>query len=165
MAWVYIGLGSNLSHPKQQLDIAIFNLRNQPWLHDLIVSNYYGSKPQGPEDQPDFVNAVAGFETSLDPYELLSQLQRLELEQGKDKIRHWGERLIDLDILLYDQIELNESNLKIPHPFIPERDFVLLPLQEIAPRISIPNQPSLNDLIDNLTQTFVYPLNEKMDTL
>lgn len=131
----YISLGSNLNNPQKQLKHALEAISNLENTTLLARSSFYASKPQGPSDQPDFLNAVCKISTQLDPFTLLNALQTIEKAQGKKKIRHWGERCIDLDILLYDQDIIETPDLTIPHPQMLNRDFVLVPLAEIAPEI------------------------------
>lgn len=159
MHTVYLGLGSNLENPMTQLKDAIERLNAHNGIEKLRSSSFYGSKPLGPQDQPDFVNAVVEIVTTLTPQALLKVTQQIEMAQGRIKKRHWGERLIDIDILVYGALVVAEPNLKIPHTEIAQRDFVLLPLQELAPELQIPNMPSLSQMIANLEQTFVFPLN------
>ncbi|WP_127470413.1 2-amino-4-hydroxy-6-hydroxymethyldihydropteridine diphosphokinase [Thiomicrorhabdus aquaedulcis] len=137
MAQVYIGLGSNLANPSLQLRSALKAMANLPNTCLLSTSSFYGSAPQGPQDQPDFINAVCLLDTPLLPNELLKALQAIEQTQGRTKKRHWGERLIDLDILLYDDQVINAIDLTVPHPQLLLRDFVLQPLAEIAPGLVI----------------------------
>jgi len=155
MAIAFIGVGSNLQDPYLQVNTAILNLNNLPETRLITQSSLYYSSPQGPQDQPDFVNAVAKIDTSLEPLALLSALQSQELTQGKLKLRHWGERLIDLDILLFDDLEVQSDTLIIPHAQLHLRDFALLPLAEIEPKIHIPNQQDITSLIEKLTDKFV----------
>ena len=156
---VFLGLGSNLENPKQQLMRAIDALRQQPEISSVKASSFYGSKPLGPQDQPDFVNAVVQISTCLSPQELLIVTQHLEQTLGRIKKRHWGERLIDIDILVFGAQVVDSENLQVPHPQVPFRDFVLLPLQEIAPNLTIPNLPSLSQMIASLDEAFVVALN------
>lgn len=158
MAQVFVGLGSNLSDPVKQINRALASLERLTDTSVLSCSKLYGSVPQGPQDQSDFVNAVCLLETQLSPMELLSALQGIEQVQGRIKKRHWGERLIDLDILLFDDLTLSTPELTIPHTEISNRDFVLIPLFEIAPDLIVPNQGSLHDLIDQLETTYLHPL-------
>jgi len=141
----YIGLGSNLQQPQQQLKTALGLLDEIEGVSLLQASSFYGSKPQGPQDQPDFINAVAKLSTQHSPEALLTQLQAVEQQLGKVKVRHWGERCIDLDLLLYGQeevtaqgvvfnsVERQTVDLTLPHPMMWQRDFVLLPLYELQP--------------------------------
>jgi len=146
---VYIGLGSNLNEPYQQIKTAIVALDTLPENSVIVSSGYYSSKPMGPNDQPDFVNAVVKMETALSPQALLLACQQIELQQGRIKTRHWGERSIDLDILLYAQQQLEGDNLSVPHPGICARDFVYLPLLEIAPDIVLPGTGELAKIIES----------------
>lgn len=159
MANVYIGLGSNLEDPLAQLQIAVHSLEALPETTLVGCSQFYGSKPLGPDDQPDFVNAVCQIETQLPPQRLLSALQQIEVEQGRIKKRHWGERLIDLDILLYADQCIKTADLTVPHSEIALRDFVLIPLAEIAPGLVIPGLGRIETLISNLETSYLKPLN------
>lgn len=158
MANVYIGLGSNLENPLSQLQIAVEQLESLPETALVGCSQFYGSKPLGPDDQPDFVNAVCQIETQLSPHVLLSVLQQIEIEQGRIKKRHWGERLIDLDILLYADEIIKTTDLTIPHAEIALRDFVLMPLAEISPDLVIPGLGSVETLISDLETSYLKPL-------
>ena len=100
----------------------------------------------GPQDQPDFINAVAELETGLDPIPLLDALQALEERAGRQRRRHWGERTLDLDILLYDDRVLDDARLKLPHPELTARGFVLVPLAEIAPGLQLPDGRTVDAL-------------------
>lgn len=136
---VYIGLGSNLDNPNEQLKSAIEHLSNVSSITDIKVSSFYHSKPVGPQDQPDFTNAVACFTTSLEPLELLDLLQTIEQQHNRVRSVHWGPRTLDLDILLYGTQTINIPRLTIPHPHMLERGFVIKPLSEIAPSLMLSN--------------------------
>ena len=146
-AWVtcYVGLGSNLSNelgtPVEHLQQALTSMREHQDIRHVNASSFYASAPMGPQDQPDFVNAVAGFETTLSPTELLSWCQQLETTAKRARLRRWGERSLDVDILLYSDIQVHEAHLTIPHAGLSERNFVLIPLQELAPNLSIAGKP------------------------
>jgi 2-amino-4-hydroxy-6-hydroxymethyldihydropteridine diphosphokinase len=155
---VYIGLGSNLEQPVIQIEHALRLLDALPKCQLIQSSSFYGSTPLGPQDQPDFVNAVCHIQTDLSPNELLNQLQSIEQQLGREKKRHWGERTIDLDILLYDQVIVDTEQLTIPHSQMHLRDFVLVPLQEIAPNIVLPDLPKLSILIEQLEESFIKPI-------
>lgn len=152
---VAIGLGSNLDSPSLQIQRACASLQLVPNTRWIAISEFVFSKPQGPQDQPDFVNAVCVLETQLTPVELLHALQAIEQSQGRVKQRHWGERLIDLDILLYGDQQLVQPDLVIPHPQITQRDFVILPLAQVWPDALIPGQGKVTDVLKRLTQHFV----------
>ena len=147
---VYIALGSNLEHPQAQLTAALQALNELSDSRLTAVSSFYQSKPLGPQDQPDYVNAVACLETSLAPLALLDELQRIEHEQGRVRLRRWGERTLDLDILLYADHIIQSERLTVPHYDMHQREFVIIPLVEIAPHLVLPNGQS----IQTLAQTF-----------
>lgn len=158
MHLVFIGIGSNLEQPKNQVLKAVEQLKKLPDSEFMSASSLYASQPQGPQDQPDYVNAVVALKTHLLPHELLTALQSLEQQQGKIKVRHWGERVIDLDVLLYDELQLHSDDLVIPHPQMHLRDFVLLPLSEISPKQIIPGQGSVKILLSQLTTSYLKAL-------
>jgi len=136
MKSVYIGLGSNLDNPKQHVLKAFDDLHHLPKTRLVKRSNLYSSKPMGPQNQPDFINAVASIETSLSPFELLKACQRIENQHDRIRTRRWGPRTLDLDILLYGDDVIETEELKIPHPGVFKREFVLKPLLEISPSIA-----------------------------
>jgi 2-amino-4-hydroxy-6-hydroxymethyldihydropteridine diphosphokinase len=146
----YIGLGSNLDNPRQQLMDALAELELVDQTTLLTTSSLYCSPPMGPADQPDYINAVAQIETMLQPLQLLEALQGIEHAHHRTRKRHWGERTLDLDLLLYDDLELLTPQLQIPHPRITQRAFVLLPLLEIAPQIVIPGKGLAQDYLSHL---------------
>ena len=113
-------------------------LHEMPAITVIKDSGYYKSRPMGPEDQPDFVNAVVQIETALSAVELLEHCQLIEQQQGRIKTRHWGERSIDLDVLLYADKQFETDDLTVPHPGICQRDFVYMPLLKLNPVIEIP---------------------------
>lgn len=148
---VLIGLGSNLHQPLEQIKIAVNEISNHPEIKIIKLSSLYQSSPQGPQDQDDFINAVLYISTNLNPHKLLSFLQQIEKAQGRIKLRHWGERCIDLDILFIDQLTLkiDDPDLEIPHPYALKRDFVLIPSLEVCPTWTLPDGSSLNSYADN----------------
>ncbi|EQM81493.1 2-amino-4-hydroxy-6-hydroxymethyldihydropteridine diphosphokinase [Pseudomonas stutzeri] len=134
MERVYIGLGSNLAEPRQQLRNALDALENIPSSRLADVSSLYVSDPLGPPDQPRYYNAVAVLDTSLAPLALLDALQAIEQAQGRErKAERWGPRTLDLDILLFGDRVLAEPRLTVPHYHLHARPFVLYPLAEVAP--------------------------------
>ncbi len=139
----YIGLGSNLEAPAEQIKTALTDLQSLPATQLLKTSSLYASPPMGPQDQPDYINAVALLDTSLSAHELLDALQAIEQQHGRQRKRHWGERTLDLDILLYDQQMIEDERLSVPHPGLTQRAFVIYPLLEIAGDISIPGHSNL----------------------
>ena len=146
----YIGLGSNLDAPMQQVTAALVELNQICNTRVLQHSSLYQSKPHGPQDQEDFINAVAEVATTLTAHELLSELQNIENQHQKVFIEHWGPRSLDLDILLYGDKTINTALLSVPHPFIYERDFVLYPLDEINSEMVLPNGESLAQALSAL---------------
>ena len=147
MIRVYLGLGANLDAPLQQLQQAVTALSQLPQSQLAAVSSFYGSKPMGPQDQPDYVNAVAALDTTLPAETLLNELQRIELEQGRQrKDDRWGPRTLDLDILLYGEEILATPRLTVPHYGVHQREFVLYPLLELAPQLHIPGLGALADI-------------------
>ena len=136
-----IGIGSNLNGPAKQVQHAVDRLSQLTNIALVKQSSLYTSSPQGPQDQQDFCNAVVLVQTELSAVELLLELQALEAEFGRIKTRHWGERIIDLDIIFYGQdvVEKKSPDLVIPHPFALKRDFVLIPTLEIAPEWVLPD--------------------------
>jgi 2-amino-4-hydroxy-6-hydroxymethyldihydropteridine diphosphokinase len=146
----YIGLGSNLENPVAQLDRAIDALKKHDDLKNLRVSSIYGSKPVGPQDQPDYINAVARFDTALSPIELLDLLQSIEQSQRRVRERHWGPRTLDLDLLLYGQETIQLPRLTVPHPFMLERGFVIKPLSDLAPDMLLANGKTVTEQLQQL---------------
>ncbi len=143
-----IGLGSNLDDPVSQIAAALNELTFVADTRVQCISSLYRNPPLGPADQPDYVNAVAAILTRLTPHALLHALQDIEHRQGRvrDAHRRWGPRRIDLDILTYGSRMMAEDELTIPHPGIPERNFVLFPLLEIAPDLQLPGLGSVRSL-------------------
>lgn len=152
MAKVFIGIGSNLSSPIEQVQRAIATLKTLEHSQFIKSSSIYGSKPMGPQDQPDYINAVAQIETTLSPLELLDKLQAIELAFGRGRIKgnRWGARVIDLDILLIDDLVIDSERLTVPHYGMQEREFVLLPLVEIEPNLILPDGSNLQTLSNNI---------------
>lgn len=144
MKTVYIALGSNLNNPLEQLKQAVKNLRE--FAIHLEISPFYGSKPVGPQDQPDYVNAVAKFETALSPIDLLDKLQSIENQQGRVRLRRWGERTLDLDIILYGNEQMNTERLIIPHVEMKNREFVIVPMYDLTPELILPTGERLVDI-------------------
>lgn len=135
----YIALGSNLDDPRKQVERGFAALETLPHSRLRVRSKLYASKPLGSIQQPDFVNAAAGVLTQLSPRDLLHSLKRLEAQLGRAApVERWGPRRIDFDLLAYADVRVAETDLTIPHPGIPERNFVLYPLAEIAPDLLIP---------------------------
>lgn len=137
MSIAYIALGSNLGDKEKNLRRALL-LLTQQGVEVVRVSSFLSTEPYGVTDQPQFLNAVACVRTSLAPLALLDVLLATELAMGRVRLRHWGERNIDLDLLLYEDVVLDLPRLHLPHSDMQNRDFVLLPLAEIAPELKHP---------------------------
>ncbi len=146
MAW--IGLGSNLDDPARQVNTALAELDRLPQSRLLACSGLYRSAPMGPQDQPDYINAVAGLATALPAGALLDALQAIEQAHRRVRGEHWGPRTLDLDILLYGEDRINTPDLKVPHPGMAERNFVLAPLVEVAPQLTVPGLGDIQALCD-----------------
>src|SRR5215470_11928625 len=148
----YIGVGSNLEDPRAQVLAAIARLGQLRRTRLVLASSLYRSRPFGPVAQPDFVNAVAGILTQLEPPALLKELKAIESSMGRPA-RHerWGPRIIDLDVLGFGTERQREPELTLPHPGIVERNFVLYPLAEIAPDLQLVGVGRVADLAAAVT--------------
>ena len=157
----HIGLGSNLDNPAQRLISTLGALQRMPGMTLLHHSRLFSSAPIGPQDQPDYVNAVAcvAFEGGS-PHALLHTLQALELAAGRQRIRHWGERTLDLDILLIDDQHIDTPDLQVPHPQMIHRAFVLLPLMDISPDALLPDGTALSSFLEQVKDQRLSPLAE-----
>lgn len=149
MTKVFVALGANLRDPVSQLDTACTALRQIAAAGSFQVSPYYGSAPMGEVDQPDYVNAVASFETQLSAIGLLDALQAIENHQGRVREVRWGSRTLDLDILLYGNEIIQSERLTVPHYGMKQRSFVLVPLYDIAPNLILPCKTRVESLINN----------------
>ncbi|MFA3791502.1 2-amino-4-hydroxy-6-hydroxymethyldihydropteridine diphosphokinase [Aliiglaciecola sp. SL4] len=147
----YIGLGSNLAQPDQQLQDALRAIHGLKDTHVKQCSSFYASKPMGPQDQPDYVNAVVAIATQLSAGELLTHLQAIEQLHGRQrKSERWGPRTLDLDIILYGDEQIQSENLVVPHYGMKTREFVLYPLREIAPELVLPCGNSLVSVLSSV---------------
>ncbi len=149
----YVGIGSNLGDPEAQVLRARTALEGLPESGWFAHSGLWRSQPLGPVDQPDFVNACTGFVTRLGPHDLLERLKRLEREAGRTPGERWGPRILDLDLLVLGALVLDEAGLTLPHPGAAERNFVLLPLAEIAPYLNVPGRGSVARLLEAVSRT------------
>ena len=141
----YLGLGGNLTNelgtPSEHIHQAVAMLQARNDIHQVRLSSLYASKPMGPQDQPDFINAVVEIVTELAPLALLAVCQQLEQAAQRVRLRHWGERSLDVDLLLYGEQQVALPTLTVPHAGIRERNFVLVPLAELNPDLIIHGRP------------------------
>jgi 2-amino-4-hydroxy-6-hydroxymethyldihydropteridine pyrophosphokinase len=133
-AW--LSLGANIGDPPAQLAEAIRRIQAHPAISVVGQSSVLTTKPWGKTDQPDFANQAVTVETSLEPLELLDVILGIELDMGRVRKEVWGPRLIDIDMIAYERLEMATPRLSLPHPHAHERDFVLVPLGEIAPEVT-----------------------------
>ncbi|MCU4675499.1 2-amino-4-hydroxy-6-hydroxymethyldihydropteridine diphosphokinase [Catenovulum sp. 2E275] len=148
MITCYIGLGSNLADPLNQILNAVAAIKSLNFVADIKVSSLYASKPMGPQDQPDYVNAVIQLNCHAGAIELLDSLQKIELEHGRErKDERWGPRTLDLDIILFGEQTLNTERLTVPHYGMKTREFVLYPLAELNPELILPCGTTLQTLL------------------
>lgn len=145
----FIGLGSNLADPMEQIQRAVTALGNIPRTRLLHHSPWYRSRAIGPGEQPDYVNGVALLATALDATELFSHLQRIEAAQGRERRVRWAARTLDLDILLYGSETIHSPQLQIPHPRLTGRNFVIYPLADIRPELVLPDGTHIQTLVAN----------------
>ncbi len=134
---VFVALGSNLDQPERQIGLALRALSSLPRTRVLRTSSLYRTPPWGDLDQPDFINAVTRLETPLEPLALLDALLAIELQMGRVRTRRYGPRVIDLDLLMHGDAVVDSPRLVLPHPRMQERAFVMWPLAEIAPTLSL----------------------------
>ena len=144
---IYLGLGSNLGDRYANLQHAVDELRK--YMTVTAVSPVYSTEPWGDADQPAFLNICVAAVSSLSPHELLAHIKKTEQELGRMPARHWGPRLIDIDILFFDDLILSDETLTIPHPYMAERSFVLAPLADIIPDFHHPRTGlSVQEMLD-----------------
>jgi 2-amino-4-hydroxy-6-hydroxymethyldihydropteridine diphosphokinase len=142
----YVAIGSNLGSPRERVLEAMERLGVLGAPDSLLRSPLYISRPMGPQDQPDFINAAVGFLTQESPQELLGKLLDIERSMGRIRGERWGPRVIDLDLVWMVDAPVDEAGLKVPHPGVSIRNFVLYPLADIAPTITIPGVGTVLDL-------------------
>jgi len=146
MHQAFIALGSNLQDPQAQVERALQTIANTPNIKLIKASSLFKTAPIGYDNQPDFINAVAKIETDLSPLELLHSLLEIETQHGRERPFPNAPRVLDLDVLLYANVEINTAELTLPHPRMYTRGFVMLPLAEIAPKINIGNHGYADEL-------------------
>lgn len=149
----YIGIGANLGDPAAQVRHALHAIAQLPGVQLRGVSRFYGSAPMGPADQPDFCNAVCRVDSRMAPAPLLQALIGIEREAGRVRgAERWGPRLLDLDLLHVEGVALDEPGLHLPHPGLAHRNFVLVPLAELAPALHIPGVGVMQDLAARMSR-------------
>lgn len=153
MIHCYLGLGSNLQQPQQQLQTAVDAIATLPDCSWTASSNLYQSQAVGPQGQPDYLNMVLALDTGLPALELLDRLQQIELDQGRLRKERWGARTLDIDILLYGNEIIKQPRLVVPHPEMHWRDFVLQPLAELSPNLRLPTGEALGNLLKTCINT------------
>lgn len=146
----FIAIGSNLQDPTRQVGLAFLLLDQLPQTRVIQRSSLYRTAPVGYDNQPDFINAVAEVSTDLEPLELLRALLNAETQQGRERPFPNAPRVLDLDLLLFDDVSMNSAELTLPHPRMHERGFVLHPLAEIAPELDIQGLGRVIDLVQEL---------------
>lgn len=144
---VYVGLGSNLSDPVRQVQTAFESMSQLAAVSAARLSPLYQSAAVGPAGQPDYINAAAHLVTSLPPIELLEALQTIEQKQMRVRGERWGPRTIDLDILLYGTTAITTPRLSVPHPYLKQRSFVLAPLMDLDPALTLPDGTVVANLL------------------
>lgn len=161
MIWrpAYVALGSNLADPRRQVEEAFARLSRLEGTRLVLRSRLWRTKPMGPQDQPDFVNAVAGLLTQREPPALLEDLRAVEQSMGRtEPALRWGPRLIDLDLLLVGEDRCAGPGLQLPHPGLHQRNFVLYPLAEIAPALWVPDLGRVRALLERVPGDGLEPL-------
>lgn len=147
---IWLGLGANLDCPSVRLDEAVERLSRLAECRLLGRSAWFGSRAWGVEDQPDFVNGCVLIETCLTPLALLLQCQAIERGMGRQRIRRWGERRIDIDLLCHQGAALTTPELILPHPWLEQRAFVLAPLADLSPRLVLPSTTPVQQALRRL---------------
>jgi len=148
---VFLGLGANLNAPLEQIKNATTALSKHENIQLIASSSLYGSKPMGPQDQPDYVNSVVAIETNLSALALLDITQKIELDFGRvRKENRWGPRTLDIDIILFKGKEIENERLTVPHYGMKTREFVLYPLHEVAPELCLPCGTELTELLKTI---------------
>ena len=151
MIRVYIALGSNLAQPLQQVNTALEALEHIPRTRLIACSPLYRTKPLGPQNQPDYLNAVVALDTQLPPEQLLDHTQAIERNQGRvRKDERWGPRTLDLDMMLYGDLVIDTERLTVPHYGLKQREFMLYPLADIAPDLVFPDGETLAECLQRV---------------
>jgi 2-amino-4-hydroxy-6-hydroxymethyldihydropteridine diphosphokinase len=146
----YVAIGSNLNHPQERVLEAFERLAALQAVQSVLPSRFYQTRPMGPQDQPDFVNAAAGLLTQVGARELLERLLGIEQAMGRNRQERWGPRVIDLDLVWMLGETVDEPGLTVPHPGVSMRNFVLYPLADIAPTLAIPGHGKVSELLHSV---------------
>ncbi len=157
----YIGLGSNLDDPLSQVQTAVSELAALPDCTLIVQSPWYRSVAIGPGDQPDYINGVVCLDTTLSAETLLDALQAIESDHNRIRDQRWGPRTLDLDILLYGDQVIDTPRLQIPHCWLTRRNFVILPLADIAPELTLPDGTSLASRVLNISREDIARLDQQ----
>lgn len=143
----YVGIGSNLGIPRQNVRSAVRALKSEPGFRFIAQSPWYRSKPVGPPGQDDYINGAALLRSAASAQEILTRLQGIEDAHGRVRSERWGARTLDLDLLLYGRDTIATSTLRVPHPELCRRSFVLRPLLDIDPELALPDGRALKDIL------------------
>ena len=146
---VYVAFGSNMGEKETYINNAIQDFKNSIYFRNIEISDFFCSSPYGGVEQDDFINGIIGMDTMLEPYELLEVLHELEAKANRVREQHWGPRTLDLDIIFYDDLVLDEKELQIPHRDMVNRDFVLIPLAQLA---GFKRHPVLKKTVEELAK-------------
>ncbi|MHC1758633.1 MAG: 2-amino-4-hydroxy-6-hydroxymethyldihydropteridine diphosphokinase [Negativicutes bacterium] len=150
---ILIGLGSNMGERDQNLQHALGMLETDGCICIDKVSSIYETAPFGVMDQNDFLNMVVVVKTELSPEKLLHKCLTVENAMGRVRSRHWGPRIIDLDLLIYDAVQMQTDNLTLPHPGIGQRAFVLIPMRDVAMDVQLPGGLTIDSLLAGLSES------------
>ncbi|NLL52592.1 MAG: 2-amino-4-hydroxy-6-hydroxymethyldihydropteridine diphosphokinase [Peptococcaceae bacterium] len=142
----YLSLGSNQGDKRKNLEMAIELLAKSLEIKILSVSSFYETEPWGNVEQDSFLNMALKIDTTLSPLKLLHRCLEIEGILGRKREMHWGPRIIDIDILIYQDVRVDSDELTIPHPYMEQREFVLAPLREIAPELILPSGQKVKEL-------------------
>lgn len=153
MSTAYLGLGSNLNNPVQQILTAINELNESEHITVIKQSKLYRSKAQGYTEQDDFINAVVQIQTELSASALLASCQAIEQIHHRQRVIRWGPRTLDIDILLFDELTIHDETLTLPHPRMLDRDFVIYPLLEITPKLQLPCNTPLSHYTQHINDS------------
>jgi 2-amino-4-hydroxy-6-hydroxymethyldihydropteridine diphosphokinase len=159
----FVALGANLGDPLEQLESALAAIQQIPQCSLVVASPWYRSKAIGPGTQPDYINGVAQLETRLSPHSLLAHLQAIENLHGRLREQRWAARTLDLDILLYGDITLDSDELQLPHPRMQQRNFVLYPLFDLVPQLTLPCGTPLESLLASCSNEGLQRLGDVSD--